>query len=183
MNMKSNIRKEFLSIREKAKNSKNDKLILVQLLNDERFLNANLILTYVSTNDEVDTRGLISKSFELNKKIAVPKCEGNMMDFYFINSLEDLKPGLFNIHEPISTNRVINFENSVCITPGVVFDVRGYRIGYGAGYYDRFFENYNGYKIGLSYSDCVTNSLPNDEYDIPVDEIITEKGKVKMLEK
>ena len=67
-------------------------------------------------------------------------------------------------------------------TPGICFDKAFYRIGYGKGYYDRFFNTYNGIKIGLCYDDCLIDDTYHDCYDIPVDIIVTDNG-IKRYEK
>ena len=67
-----------------------------------------------------------------------------------------------------------SYKNSLCITPGLVFDNEGYRIGYGKGYYDRFFNKYDGVKIGITYKDTLLESVPHEEYDNQVDFIITD---------
>ena len=67
---------------------------------------------------------------------------------------------------------VKDFSNAVCITPGICFDLNKNRIGYGSGYYDRFFAKHNVYKIGLCYSDCFLASIPCEDHDVKVDQII-----------
>lgn len=78
--------------------------------------------------------------------------------------------------EPTTKIKAEEYENSICITPGIVFDLKGYRVGYGKGFYDRFFSKYTGVKIGLCASRFLINHIQADEYDVPVNMIITEKG-------
>lgn len=181
--MKNLIREKYLLIRVRAKSLDKDKLILEQLFNDNNFKDAQLVLTYASMNDEVSTKELIVKCLELNKIVAVPKCINNTMNFHYIKSLADLQKGKFNLMEPTIINPVTNFENSICITPGVVFDQNGNRVGYGGGYYDRFFTKYDGYKIGICYDECLISKLPIDDHDIAVDMVITDKVKILTLKK
>ena len=96
------------------------------------------------------------------------------MNFYFINSINDLKLGYFNILEPTTTKQVMSYNNAVCITPGICFSHSKYRIGYGKGFYDKFFDKFNIYKIGLCYKDCYIDIEFNNKYDIKVDEVITD---------
>ena len=83
------------------------------------------------------------------------------------------------------------FENSISTTiidkidlliiPGIAFDLKGYRIGYGKGYYDRFLSLGKSKCImGLSYESQIINEIPNNEHDIPVDIIITEKRIIRI---
>ena len=108
----------------------------------------------------------------MGKKVAVPKCIGDNLEFYYINSINDLKEGSFNIPEPTTNIKASDFQNSICITPGVVFDQKGFRIGYGKGFYDSFFKVYTGYKIGLCVRDCVVSELSIHPHDIAVDIVI-----------
>ena len=82
------------------------------------------------------------------------------MNFYYINSLDELMEGYFGILEPTSNNKIEDFNNAVSITPGICFSYDLYRIGYGKGYYDKFYSNHGVYKIGLCYSNCLIDKKP-----------------------
>ena len=167
---KNDLRKKYLNIRA---NSKYDvSTIHNKLFSLQEFKNAETVFTYVSVGNEIDTYEIIKKCFELGKKVAIPKCIGDNLEFYYINSINDLKEGSFNIPEPTTNIKATNFQNSICITPGVVFDRKGFRIGYGKGFYDRFFKAYTGYKIGLCTRDCVITELSAQPHDIAVDIVI-----------
>ena len=152
--------------------------IIVRLLSCEQYNKAKTVLTYVSLDYEIDTIGLINAALANGKRVACPRCEGDKgeMNFYFIESMQDLKKGTFGVLEPMGEQRVGSefFANSICVVPGLGFDALGNRIGYGQGYYDRFLASYNGFKIGLCYSNCVKYILPFESFDVPVDCIITE---------
>ena len=97
------------------------------------------------------------------------------MSFYYINSLDELNVGKLNILEPFTNREVFDYSNSVCITPGVCFSSDGKRIGYGKGYYDKFFLNnriYRIYRIGLSYRECLDDKIEINNYDQKVNEVI-----------
>lgn len=183
-----NIREYKISLRQKYKNirlkydaqhkQQLDTDIITRLMSTRQYKNAEVILCYVSTPIEVDTRVLIQKSLENGKQVAVPKCrpDGISMDFYLINGFEDLEKGTFGVLEPIEERcHIYSGENSICIVPGLCFDQRGYRLGYGKGYYDRFLTNYSQSKIGICYNDCVQQRLFCGRFDVPVDLLITEK--------
>ena len=160
------IRKSILNIEEQ------DDIIFNKVINLEEYIQTNLILIYVSLKEEVDTIKLIKYSLEKGKKVAVPKCEGNNIVFYYINTLEDLEKGNFGILEPRTSQKVTDFNHSICIVPGVVFDKQNNRIGYGRGFYDRFLKNYTGIKIGLTYKECICDKIVVDDYDMKIDKII-----------
>ena len=168
------LRNKYKEIRKNIKDKeKQDCIIFNKVINLEEYKQSGLVLTYLSLKDEVDTIKLIKYTFKQCKKIAVPKCKGNDIVFYYINSLEDLEEGKFGILEPKTNEIVKNFDNSICIIPGVTFDKQNNRIGYGRGFYDRFLENYKGTKIGLTYKECICDKIDIDENDIKMEKIIT----------
>ncbi len=169
---KNELRKIYKYIRNniKDRNIQNE-IIFNKVISLEKVKKVDTILIYVSFNNEVDTLNII-KYFLGKKKVAVPKVNGNEMNFYYIDSFNDLSKGSFNILEPITTNKVTNFDNSICIVPGLCFDKENYRLGYGKGYYDKFLSNKNIYTIGLSYKETIIKKLPIDKYDIKLDKVI-----------
>lgn len=174
--MKKELRKKYKILRSSIHSLERDKSIFYNIINLKEFIDASDILIYYSINDEIDTLKLIKYSLEHKKRVFIPRCDDDM-DFYLINNLNSLKKGKFNIME--STSDINNYCNSICITPGICFDNSFYRIGYGKGYYDNFFKNYDGVKIGLCYDDCLIDDCYHDKYDIPVDIIVTDKKILK----
>ena len=172
--MKNEIRKKYLLIRNNIKNKyEKDKIIYEKVINNSFIEKSNTVLIYVSKDSEVDTINLINY-FLKYKKVAVPKVNNNIIEFFYIDKLADLKKGSFNILEPIIKKKVTNFNKTICITPGVCFNKKGFRIGYGKGYYDRFFSKYKIYSIGLCYQECLININFNDIYDVKVNEVISD---------
>lgn len=164
-----------------------DKEIFRKLISLYQYRDSSLILTYVSKGIEVDTFMLIERALSDGKQVAVPKCVAGTrnMDFYFITGIDCLEKSTFGVLEPKTDicTKTESFDNSVCIVPGMSFDVRGYRLGYGKGYYDRFLSGYKGQTVGLCYSSCVKWKLPNGKYDKHVDILVTERffRKIKTL--
>lgn len=157
-----------------------DGRILERLLKSKLYTESKEVFTYVSTAIEVDTRALITKALSDGKRVAVPKClEERMMRFYYIESFEDLEPGTFSVLEPIESRcgaAEPGAQGTLCIVPGLSFDMRGYRLGYGKGYYDRYLKGHPSLlKVGLCYCGCTTEELYQGSFDIPVSHLITEK--------
>lgn len=177
--MKNDLRVKYKKIRNSIHSENLDNLIYNYIIGLDEFIYARDILIYYSINDEIDTLKLIKYSLEHKKRVFIPRCDDDM-DFYLVKNLNDLVNGKFNIM--VSKSSVNDYCNSICITPGICFDKAFYRIGYGKGYYDKFFNTYNGVKIGLCYDDCLIDDTYHDCYDIPVDIIVTDKG-VKRYEK
>jgi len=160
------------------KKTKED-MIFKRLISLPIFKKSKTILCFVSTDIEVDTKQFIEYALSLGKTIAVPKCipKNSRMNFYTINSLKDLNPGTFSVLEPDAdyNKLLLDFSDSFCIVPGLAFDMHGYRLGYGKGYYDRFLSKYPKNTLGICYSDCIEIKLPHNKYDQVVDMLITDK--------
>lgn len=174
--MKKSLRKKYLLLRKDISSKKErDSIIFDRVISNDKVTLADTILIYVSLDDEVDTRRLINYFLESGKKVAVCKVLGKEMNFYYINSFDDLTLGYKNILEPKEyCIEVFDFSSSISITPGICFNMLGYRIGYGGGYYDRFYDKVSLYKIGLCYKEFLIDDEFNDIYDVAVDEIITD---------
>ena len=172
--MKKELRYKYLKIRENILNKNiKDNIIYNRVIKDNNVINSDLLLIYVSYNYEVDTLKIINY-FLGKKKIAVSRIDNDVMNFYYIDNTNELSRGYNGIFEPINNNIVTEFKNVVSITPGICFDKFGYRIGYGKGFYDKFYQKHNVFKIGLCYKECLIDRINYDKYDIPVDKVITD---------
>lgn len=179
---KNKLRQSFKALRDsipKGEKRELDKKILRKLIQLWSYREEDLVLTFVSKDSEVDTKEIIKQALRDSKKVAVPRCVENTTDieFYLIKSLDDLERGSFGVLEPIKERceRLDDFSKGVCLVPAIAFDKKGYRLGYGKGYYDRFLSKYNGRILGVCYSACVCDSLPHGRFDRRVPSIVTEK--------
>lgn len=156
-----------------------DRKIKNKLLNLWAVREAKTVLCYVSTPIEVDTRELINDLLEMGKRVAVPRCEDDKggMEFYYIDSLSQLSSGSYGVEEPDPSKCLMvgNTKGSVCIVPAFMFDKKGYRIGYGKGYYDRYLSRFEGSSIGICYSDNLQKELHHGKYDRTVGLVVTDK--------
>lgn len=158
------------------------KIIETLELTDE-YKKARTIMVFVSFEDEVMTHQFIKDALADGKNIYVPhilKEEKLMVPAQIFDFDQDLKPGYYGILSPIEGQEILKdpADIDLVVTPGVLFDKRGYRVGYGAGFYDRFFAKMNPAvpKIGLGFSLQQTEEVPTDEFDIPIHALITENG-------
>ena len=177
---KEEIRKEYRKKRKSIPNKEEKALLIAKnVLSLASFLHAEKIGIYCSTEEEVSTYPIMEKAWHLGKKIYVPKVLGDgRMEFVLLKSFEDLEEkGAFGIYEPKDNEFIDGKELDVLIVPGVVFDEKGYRIGYGGGYYDRYLERYPELDtIGLAFqAQMYPSDLPHGGKDLPVGEVITEK--------
>lgn len=177
---KIELRSFYRSIRSNIKNrEKAENVIVEKFLGSDLFLNAESIFLYFSYKDEVSTELIAYNTLKLGKKLAYPVCTdtNGHMEFYSVESPENLTEGMYSIMEPDRNicERAIPDSNTLTVVPALCFDRRGYRLGYGKGYYDRFLSDYAGKSIGLAFEECVCDSLPCDFHDIKVDSLITDK--------
>lgn len=156
-----------------------DRRILDRLRSLREYEGCETVLAYVSLPIEVDTLNLIQAAWQDGKKVAAPRCVPGTrdMEFFLISSFEQLEPQTFGVMEPVphKCEKLVQFHNSICIVPALAYDRQGYRLGYGAGYYDRFLSGYPGEKIGIVYQENMRQHLWHGKYDVQVDLIITEK--------
>lgn len=183
MSIKSELRKRLIAKRKQLHNKADDVKICDNLICSDIYLNAKIVLFYAALNDEINVDSCIQDALMLGKKVALPVCldgSGNM-EFYYINSLNDLKTGFFGVREPDVSKCSIcrDFDGSLCVVPAVAYDKNGYRLGYGKGYYDRFLENFSSLSVGLCYNEMVNDELPAGDYDLPVNYIITQDNTFK----
>ena len=158
------------------------KIIIEKLLLETAIQNAQIIAITLSNRPEVDTYSLIEKLWERKKKVVVPKCSpiDRSMQFYEIQNFDQLETVYMNLREPIPEKTILrnSDEIDVIIVPGVVYDLNGYRVGFGGGYYDRYLVNYTGTLISLAFDLQIRKEVPRESHDVPVDIIISEKSRI-----
>ena len=140
---------------------------------------AELVMCYVSTKEEADTWWLLQNILQDGKTVAVPRVDGDMMEFYILEDLNQLQPGKFGIFEPSHDCELyIPSGNELMAVPGVKFDEECNRKGHGRGYYDKYFGKYgseNFFKVALATESQMLPKLENVQpHDIPMDVILTE---------
>lgn len=183
---KATIRKEILEKRKSQDPKIRDaqsRSIMRTLVGRKEFQKADRILVYLSKDGEVCTDNLLDRAFELGKRVCVPVVDREN-DELRISELPgpeiDFRLGAFGVREPAEED--LNFvppdQIDLVIAPGLAFDRRGGRIGYGKGYYDRLLSRLDSRvpRIALAFDFQILDAVPQDESDIQVDIIITEKS-------
>lgn len=179
---KQRLREERLAAREalsEQERSMLDDRITQKLLATSEYAEATTVLTYVSFSSEVSTRMFIECALRDGKTVAVPRClPGHCLEFVAITSLDQLIAAPFGLLEPPKELPALTEEQmdaSICIVPALLVDIKGYRLGYGAGFYDRFLSTFPGKKICLAYQQNLSRTmLPHTAFDVAVDLVITE---------
>jgi 5-formyltetrahydrofolate cyclo-ligase len=154
-----------------------------RLYQTDIWMNSEVIAVTVSKHPEVNTWNIIKRAWEEGKKICVPKCKSSTreMDFRELYSFTALEKVYYDLYEPIpsSTNSVSAEHIHAVLVPGLAFTRKGYRLGFGGGYYDRFLTGYNGWTLSLAFEEQLLEDLPVESFDIPVANIITESDSIQ----
>ncbi len=133
-------------------------------------------LFFYPIKKEPDLILLAEELLKNGKTVAFPKINGKEITPIVVNSVKELSPGKFGIPEPPSDFRRVLKSADVVFVPGLAFDISGFRVGYGGGYYDRFLKSFTvKAKVGVCFSFQLFEKVPHNPFDIPVDYITTEK--------
>jgi len=136
---------------------------------------AKSVFCFVSNGPEVHTHDLIDRLVSAGKSVYVPKIVGRRMIASPFYGWDALRPAELGILTPIS-DEAHEGPVDLAVTPGLGFSLRGQRIGYGAGYYDRWFAAHTvGARIAVAFEVQIVDHIPTDAYDLPVHRIVTEE--------
>ena len=139
-----------------------------------------IIGAYWPIGTEADIRVLLSDLQRAGYPIALPRVVAGdkPLEFRLFEAGDPLSPGPHNVREPSATARLVSPQ--VILVPLLAFDKAGYRVGYGAGYYDRTLEKLRAkgglLAIGVAYAGQMVEAIPTQDHDQPVDLIATEEG-------
>ena len=146
----------------------------------KEFRNAQTIMMFLSLEVEVETATLAVKAWAEGKSIAVPRVdwEGQRMDPLEIKSLDvGMRTARQGVREPVD-GRVVPLDSiDMVVVPGLAFDRRGYRVGRGRGFYDRFLaqRGFQGVRCALCFHEQLIEEVPRESHDIPMDLIVTDQ--------
>lgn len=175
-------KRKALSETEKARL---DRKITNKFLNLFQYREADVLLCYVSTEIEVDTFGILRRALQDGKTVAVPRCADGTreMDFYIVTDFKQLEPGAFGVLEPNpeQCEKLTDLSGGLCVVPALSYDLNGYRLGYGKGYYDRFLSRFAGDTVGLVYESCLCDTLPHGKFDRRAGKIVTETRVINVF--
>lgn len=190
--MKKNLRNKLLKKRDGIKPEEKklkEAAIRKRLFAMVDFKVAKNILFYASFRSEVDTMASLKRTFKQRKKVAFPRVDEKKrkLILYRIKNVSELVSGYMGIPEPgITRGRKVNLKDiDVVIVPGAGFDVRGNRLGYGFGYYDKLLSKSKRHitTIALAFEEQIVPEVPNEKHDIEVDKIVTDKRIINCLSK
>lgn len=183
---KSSLRKRILALR-RAQSSrhieKKSDNIKRELFTFSTFDEAKTILFYLAVKDEVQTEKMIEESLRKDKRVVVPFIDWQRKEILpseIKDLAKDIKIGILKIPQP-KKNFYSPFSPAsidLVIIPGVVFDRKGNRLGFGGGFYDRFLGKLSDITklVGLAFELQLVDNVPSQSHDVAVDYLITEEG-------
>jgi 5-formyltetrahydrofolate cyclo-ligase len=147
-----------------------------QLIGSDCFSRAKILALYSPINNEVATEQIFTAAEGFDKKICYPRVNGDDLEFIVVDSVNDLVPGIFGVAEPLRGEKLFVEGLDLIVVPGVAFDLDGYRLGYGCGYYDRQLAEIGSdvVTVGLCFEFQLCDLLPNEAHDQRLDFIATE---------
>ncbi|MGN1373611.1 MAG: 5-formyltetrahydrofolate cyclo-ligase [Candidatus Coproplasma sp.] len=142
---------------------------------DLAFADREHFFIYYSYGTEADTHAIIAQLLSAGKKVYLPRVEGDMIVPVPYTLKTELVKNSFGICEP--EGQAYDGQIDVCISPLLAVNSNGYRLGYGGGYYDRYFAAHpDVLKAGLGYSLQQCEDIFEEEHDVPLDIFICERG-------
>lgn len=156
-----------------------------RLMGSRLFRGAMRLSLYASFQNEVLTDDIFQKAVEEGKEVYYPRVvdgKDRHLAFFKVAGLKGLAPGRYDIPEPPEdADRSGPDAFDLVVVPGVAFDARGSRLGYGKGYYDRALGAFDGHIIGLAYDfQVIEGEIPVESHDVSVSAIVTEKRIIRV---
>ena len=174
--LRNNYKKIRDEIPESARKEKSQ-AIFSRLKTLDEFIKAKRIFLFVSMGSEVETLHWLDELLR-EKEVLIPATkkgdpEMKMARLLSKDELVENYWGILELPEDLAKAR----EETTCdliITPGLAFDKNGYRVGYGGGFYDRFFSTHEGFRLGVGFHEQFVEEVPRDVYDLPVHAFLSE---------
>ena len=183
MNEKKRLRAEAKAVRKaipEAVRSEKSAAIFDTLTDMPAFQAASDVFCFVSFRDEVETRPILEHLWKQGQRVYIPYIDQaeKIMRASRLDSLDELAAGYYGVME--QKDEFVRLtpaeEIDLVITPGLLFDREGYRVGYGGGFFDGFFASFGhpAIKIGICFEEQIRMRVPRAPHDIPVDLIVTD---------
>ena len=160
-------------------------LIWKRLAELPEFQTASQALFYLSFKSEVDTTLMRELARELGMAVAAPRANKGekRMTFYYLDDENELESGPYGILQPPqNSEKIVELEDAtVILVPGLAYDLQCRRLGWGAGFYDRFLagEGKGIPTIGLAFDCQIVDEVPTEPHDVPVNVVVTESRVIR----
>lgn len=179
--IRKDIAKAINGLTEKQRSEKT-RAIESKLFGFANFLEARIVLLYMDNENEVPTKEILKRSYEINKIVVLPAFDSERLRVATLkvdHPEKDLLPGPRGVVQPNPARcKPVPLQKiDIAIVPGLAFDEKGARIGSGLGYYDRFIPDLPATtrKVALAFEEQIVPQVPAESHDKHVDIIITDK--------
>ena len=184
LSAKTDVRKSCLNLRAglgAEERKEKSRLIQQSVLDLPEFKQAQTVMLFLNFRDEVETTFLAETALAISKRLVLPRCapQGVLLPIQVQNLSSDIEPGKWGIREPKLEIGVVEIsEIDLILVPGAGFDLRGNRLGYGGGYYDRLFMRVRPTvpRIAIGFACQVIEQVPVDEHDVKMTMLVTENN-------
>ena len=175
-------RREALTPEERARLSQRIVDFAARWIQSEGFYS---VMLYLSMRSEVETTGLLEGLLNSGVQICAPAINTEQLELTprrIQNPKTELVPHRFGMLQPNDTCPIFPTEHlQLIVVPGIAFDQKGYRLGYGKGFYDRFLTKCpHAISIGLAYQIQIVEDTFPQTWDVPVQYIFTETGRIEI---
>ncbi|VTS24806.1 5-formyltetrahydrofolate cyclo-ligase [Streptococcus pseudoporcinus] len=160
-----------LKVMDKKEKHQKDLALLEAMISTSAYQQAKVIATYLAMPTEYETGLLIKQALSDGKLLVIPKTYPKGRMIFVVYDRKNLERSSFGLLEPTSEIAIPKKDIDMIHVPGVAFNAEGYRIGYGAGYYDRYLSDYKGATMSTIY-DCQQSDFQAEPYDIAVQEVL-----------
>ena len=157
------------------------RLIVGNILGLSELKDAESLFLFYPLSDEVDLLPLFEYAVKACKKVGFPLCEDKdgAMTFRRVYSLDELVSGSFGTKEPRKDAPLLLPKNALILLPALAADKKGYRLGYGKGYYDRYLDSHKQLSpstVTVIFKELLVDAVPTDRFDVPCQKVVFEDG-------
>jgi 5-formyltetrahydrofolate cyclo-ligase len=149
------------------------------------YASARTIIGFSAIQKEIDPGDLLAQARASGKTVGLPRVVGDQLDLHEYRDVSELEEGAFGILEPAASAPVIAADSvELVIVPGLAFDTRGHRLGYGRAFYDRVLPQMaRAFRVGFAYDFQVVMELPDDAHDVPMHAVVTDQRVLRVSER
>ncbi len=171
-------RKEMSAAQVKEKSQKISKLFLDSSI----YQAAKQLMIYMPLGNEVDTEVIVQSAFTDGKQLLFPvtDAESGELTPYYADENTEFKKGAFSVNEPQSERKADIKKIDVVVVPGIAFDRKGNRVGFGKGCYDKFLSKTDAVRVGICYDFQLCEAIETNENDVKMDFLITENELIML---
>jgi 5-formyltetrahydrofolate cyclo-ligase len=146
------------------------------------YANAQTIIGFCAIQKEIDPGDLLAQARASGKTVGLPRVVEDVLELREYRDVSELEEGAFGVMEPVASAPVIAADSvDLVIVPGLAFDARGHRLGYGRAFYDRLLPQMTrAFRVGFAYDFQFMMELPNDAHDVPMHAVVTDQRVLRV---